>query len=105
MAESQIGITNGKGLNRRLDSQALIAQDVATWKDTRDAQEACIHWTLALAFAQQHTKGSPRQMKFDGQPQFSEPNFSGPSVPFLVVQPRERPPVRLTAVGQGQGVR
>jgi DDE superfamily endonuclease len=53
MAETEIGIMNGQCLNRRLDSQALIATEVAAWEDKRNAQEARIHWTFTLAIARQ----------------------------------------------------
>lgn len=53
MAETEIGIMNGQCLNRRLDSQELIATEVAAWEDKRNAQEARIHWTFTLAVARQ----------------------------------------------------
>ncbi len=51
MAETEIGIMNGQCLDRRLDSPALIAQEVGPWEDKRNAQEARIHWTFTLAVA------------------------------------------------------
>jgi hypothetical protein len=53
MAETEIGIMNGQCLNRRLDSQVLIAQEVAAWEDKRNAKGARIHWTFTLAIARQ----------------------------------------------------
>jgi hypothetical protein len=37
MAETEIGIMNGQCLDRRLDNQALIAEEVAAWEDKRNA--------------------------------------------------------------------
>ena len=51
MAETEINIMNGQCLNRRLDSQALIAKEVAAWEKKRHAAESCIHWTFTLAAA------------------------------------------------------
>jgi hypothetical protein len=53
MAETEIGIMNGQCLDRRLDSQALIATEVAAWEDKRNILEARIHWTFTLAVARQ----------------------------------------------------
>jgi hypothetical protein len=53
MAETEIGIMNGQCLDRRLDSQVLIAQEVAAWEDKRNAQGVRIHWTFTLAVARQ----------------------------------------------------
>jgi DDE superfamily endonuclease len=51
MAETEIRIMNGQCLDRRLDSQALIAQEVAAWESKRNALEVRIHWTFTLAAA------------------------------------------------------
>ena len=51
MAETEIRIMNGQCLDRRLESQRLIAREVAAWEDKRNAQEARIHWTFTLAAA------------------------------------------------------
>src|SRR5262245_59645858 len=53
MAETEIGIMNGQCLDRRMDSQALIAQEVAAWENKRNARKACIHWRFTLAVARQ----------------------------------------------------
>jgi DDE superfamily endonuclease len=53
MAETEIGIMNGQCLNRRLDSQVLIAREVAAWEDKRNAKGVRIHWTFTLAVARQ----------------------------------------------------
>ena len=51
MAETEIRIMNGQCLDRRLDSQGLIASEVAAWQARRNAQQARIHWTFTLAAA------------------------------------------------------
>jgi hypothetical protein len=53
MAETEIGIMDGQCLDRRLDSQTLIAQEVAVWEDKRNARGVRIHWTFTLAVARQ----------------------------------------------------
>jgi hypothetical protein len=53
MAETEIRIMNGQCLDRRMDSQELIAREVATWEAKRNAREARIHWTFTLAAARQ----------------------------------------------------
>jgi hypothetical protein len=53
MAETEISIMNGQCLDRRLESQAKIATEVAAWENQRNAQEARIHWTFTLAVARQ----------------------------------------------------
>jgi DDE superfamily endonuclease len=51
MAETEIRIMNGQCLDRRLDSQSLIAREVAVWEAKRNTQQARIHWTFTLAAA------------------------------------------------------
>ena len=51
MAETEIRIMNGQCLNRRLDSQDRIAQEVAAWERKRNALQARIHWTFTVAAA------------------------------------------------------
>ncbi len=51
MAETEIRIMNGQCLNRRLESQSLIAREVAAWEEKRNAHQARIHWTFTLAAA------------------------------------------------------
>jgi len=50
-AETEISIRNGECLDRRLDSQALIAREVAAWERQRDDRHARIHWTFSVAAA------------------------------------------------------
>lgn len=51
MAESEISIMNGQCLDRRLDSQVKIAQEVAAWESQRNAKGVRMHWTFTLATA------------------------------------------------------
>jgi hypothetical protein len=51
MAETEIRIMNGQCLDRRLDSQGIIAREVAAWEAKRNTQQARIHWTFTLAAA------------------------------------------------------
>ena len=51
MAETEIRIMNGQCLDRRLDSQAKLATEVAAWERKRNAAGARIHWTFTLAAA------------------------------------------------------
>ena len=48
---SQINIMNRQCLDRRLDSQKLMAKEVAAWERERNARKARIHWTFTLAAA------------------------------------------------------
>jgi DDE superfamily endonuclease len=51
MAETEINIMNSQCLNRRLNSQPLIAAEVAAWEQKRNLAKARIHWTFTLAAA------------------------------------------------------
>jgi hypothetical protein len=51
MAETEIRIMNGQCLDRRMDSQAKIAQEVAAWERKRNTLQVRIHWTFTLAAA------------------------------------------------------
>jgi len=51
MAETEINIMNSQCLDRRLDSQPLIAAEVAAWEKKRNSAQARIHWTFTLAAA------------------------------------------------------
>jgi hypothetical protein len=53
MAETEIRIMNGQCLDRRMDSQAKIAREVAAWETKRNARQAPIHWTFTIAAARQ----------------------------------------------------
>jgi DDE superfamily endonuclease len=56
MAETEINIMNGQCLDRRLESQALVANEVAAWESKRNAAQARIHWTFTLAAARRKLK-------------------------------------------------
>jgi hypothetical protein len=51
MAETEINIMHSQCLNRRLDSQSLIAAEVAAWEKKRHRAKVRIHWTFTLAAA------------------------------------------------------
>jgi hypothetical protein len=51
MAETEISIMNSQCLDRRLESAALIAREVAAWEGKRNDRKARIHWTFTLAAA------------------------------------------------------
>ena len=53
MAETEINVMNRQCLDRRLDSQNSVAEEVAAWERTRNARRARIHWTFTLAAARQ----------------------------------------------------
>ncbi len=51
MAETEISIMNSQCLDRRLESAARIAREVAAWEAKRNDRKARIHWTFTLAAA------------------------------------------------------
>jgi hypothetical protein len=51
MAETEISIMDRQCLDRRLDSQSRIAEEVAAWEDERNVRKARIHWIFTLAVA------------------------------------------------------
>ena len=51
MAETEISIMGSQCLDRRLENQDRMAEEVATWESERNAREAKIHWTFTLAAA------------------------------------------------------
>jgi hypothetical protein len=53
MAETEISIMGRQCLDRRLESQARMAEEVATWEKERNTRKARIHWTFTLAAARQ----------------------------------------------------
>jgi hypothetical protein len=53
MAETEINIMNRQCLDRRLDSQKLMAEEIAAWETERNSRKARIHWTFTLAVARQ----------------------------------------------------
>ena len=53
MAETEIGILKSQCLDRRLETQERLADEVAAWVAKRNAQRTKIHWTFTLAVARQ----------------------------------------------------
>jgi hypothetical protein len=53
MAETELSILNRQCLDRRLESQATVAREVAAWEAPRNARRARIHWSFTLAVARQ----------------------------------------------------
>ena len=53
MAETEINILKSQCLDRRLGTQARLADEVAAWVARRNAEKAKIHWTFTLAVARQ----------------------------------------------------
>jgi hypothetical protein len=51
MAETELSIMNRQCLDRRLDSRAKVAAEVAAWENPRNARRARIHWSFTLAAA------------------------------------------------------
>jgi hypothetical protein len=53
MAETEINIMNRQCLGRRIDSQSVMAEEIAAWEKERNTRKARIHWTFTLAAARQ----------------------------------------------------
>jgi hypothetical protein len=51
MAETEINIMNSQCLDRRLESQPLLAREVAAWETKRNLAKRRVHWTFTLAAA------------------------------------------------------
>jgi hypothetical protein len=51
MAEIEIRVMTGQCLGRRIDSQELIAEEVAAWKQRRNEEEAKIKWSFTVSDA------------------------------------------------------
>jgi hypothetical protein len=43
MAETEINVMNGQCLDRRLDTQSRMADEIAAWEDDRNRRKARIH--------------------------------------------------------------
>jgi len=56
MAEIEIGIMNRQCLNRRIDDQVLIKNEVAAWQLQRNESQAKIHWTFTVDAARNKMK-------------------------------------------------
>jgi hypothetical protein len=53
MAETEISIMGRQCLDRRLESQARMAEEVAAWEKERNTRKVHIHWTFTIAAARQ----------------------------------------------------
>lgn len=51
MAEIEIGVMNQQCLDRRLDDQNVVANEVAAWETQRNAEEAKVRWRFTVADA------------------------------------------------------
>lgn len=56
MAEIEINVMKSQCLDRRLDSEARLAREVAVWEQQRNEQKAKIHWTFTVNMARQKLK-------------------------------------------------
>ena len=56
LAESEISIMNSQCLDRRLESVAAIATQVAPWEEARNAKQVRVHWTFTVAAARRKMK-------------------------------------------------
>jgi hypothetical protein len=56
LAESEISIMNGQCLDRRLESAAAVAGEVAPWEEARNAKGIRVHWTFTVTAARQKLK-------------------------------------------------
>jgi hypothetical protein len=53
MAESEISIMSRQCLDRRLDCQTKVANEVAAWQGKRNEKRIRVHWSFTLAVARQ----------------------------------------------------
>jgi DDE superfamily endonuclease len=53
MAESEISILSRQCLDRRLDCQWKVVNEVTPWEDKRNQMQVRVHWTFTLAVARQ----------------------------------------------------
>jgi hypothetical protein len=56
MAETEINIMNSQCLDRRLETVALVAAEVAPWEKRGKARKGCLHWTFTLAAARRQLR-------------------------------------------------
>ncbi len=66
MAETEIRIMNGQCLDRRLESQILIAQEVAAWENKRNARRHASTGPLLWLPHAGNSANFTRQSKIDG---------------------------------------
>jgi hypothetical protein len=53
MAESEISIMSRQCLDRRMDCQTKVANEVTAWQSKRNEKRIRVHWTFTLAVARQ----------------------------------------------------
>ena len=51
MAEIEIGVLNRQCLNRRIDNEPVMEQEVAAWEARRNEDGINLHWTFTIAVA------------------------------------------------------
>jgi len=51
MAEIEIGVLNRQCLNRRIDNEQVMGQEVAAWEVRRNEGGVKLHWTFTIAVA------------------------------------------------------
>lgn len=51
MAEIEIGVLNRQCLNRRIDNEPVMEQEVAAWEARRNEDGIKLHWTFTIAVA------------------------------------------------------
>jgi DDE superfamily endonuclease len=51
MAEIEIGVLGRQCLDRRLDSAAVLRQEIAAWEAKRNADGVKLHWTFTITVA------------------------------------------------------
>ena len=51
MAEIEIGVLNRQCLNRRIDNEQMMEQEVAAWEARRNEDGVKLHWTFTIAVA------------------------------------------------------
>jgi hypothetical protein len=51
MAEIEIGVLSRQCLNRRIDNEQTLCQEIAAWETQRNAAGVKLHWTFTMAVA------------------------------------------------------
>jgi DDE superfamily endonuclease len=51
MAEIEIGVLSRQCLNRRIDNEQTLCQEIAAWETKRNAAGVRLHWTFTMAVA------------------------------------------------------
>jgi hypothetical protein len=56
MAETELSVLNGQCLNRRIESAAEVAREVATWEADRNQKRIQVHWCFTISAARNKLK-------------------------------------------------